>query len=417
MLNNIIIKIELFLSRSFVFLLCLWGAEPAHAEEKVLYIYQDADLVNHHESSRSIQQGIELAFDEINNEIQGYKIAFKYLDHRGNVVRSKQNYKKFIEDPMALAIYSGIHSPPLIKNRAYINENQALTLVPWAAGGPITRYPSSQNWIFRLSIDDTRAGDVLVKYAIQKKKCLSPHLLLENTPWGDSNLKSMTKALGNYELNGFSVTRFGWGLQPQNARILLRKVLKAGSDCVLLVANAVEGSVFAEALIEVQGDKMIPVISHWGIAGGNFHEKVSLEERRKIDLSFIQSCFAFTNKAQTTYSSSVFKKLMAYSENEINTPYDLKSAVGFIHAYDLTKLLIAAINQVNLSGDIRRDRDRIRIALENLQKPVQGLVKIYDKPYGPFDLSSNPNAHEALHADSYCMGRYGSRDEILIIGR
>jgi len=132
------------------------------AEEKVLYIYQDADLSHHSESSEAIQKGIEVAFNEIDNLIDGYKVEFKYLDHRGNVIRSKRNYQQFIADANALAIYSGIHSPPLIKNRSFINENQALTLVPWAAGGPITRYPSKENWVFRLSVDDTKAGPVIL---------------------------------------------------------------------------------------------------------------------------------------------------------------------------------------------------------------------------------------------------------------
>ena len=103
---------------------------------KVMYIYQDADISSHKASSVAIQRGIELAFDEIDNEIDGYKFEFKYLDHRANVVRSKRNYQTFLNDTNALAIYSGIHSPPLIRNREFINTQKALTLVPWAAGGP-----------------------------------------------------------------------------------------------------------------------------------------------------------------------------------------------------------------------------------------------------------------------------------------
>ncbi len=165
------------------------------AEDKVIHIYQDADLSTHNQSSKAIQLGIESAFAEIDNKINGYNVAFKYLDHRGNVVRSKRNYKKFLDDSNALVIYSGLHSPPLIKNRTFINENKALTLVPWAAGGPITRYPSKENWIFRLSVDDTQAGQVIVDHAMNAQKCQRPHLLLEDTPWGSSNLKSMSKAL------------------------------------------------------------------------------------------------------------------------------------------------------------------------------------------------------------------------------
>ncbi len=37
-----------------------------------------------------------------------------------------------------------------------------------AAAGPITRYPSDAHWIFRLSVDDTKAGYVIARYAIEE---------------------------------------------------------------------------------------------------------------------------------------------------------------------------------------------------------------------------------------------------------
>lgn len=394
-------------------LAALFLALPAQAEDKILRIYQDADLSNHVESSEAIQKGIEVAFGEIDNEIAGYKVEFKYLDHRGNVVRSKKNYETFLADPQALAIYSGVHSPPLISNRTFINENKALTLVPWAAGGPVTRHPSQENWIFRLSVDDTRAGPVIVDFAMDEKGCKSPHLLLEDSPWGNSNLTSMSKALKKHDVNAVNVTRFGWNIGDQSARVMIRKIVNNGSDCIILVSNAIEGPVIAQALIDV--NKNIPLISHWGITGGDFHEKIPAVKRQDLDLTFIQSCFAFTNPNQTEFSRQVFERLKTISSGTIEHPNDLKSAVGFIHAYDVSKVLIAAIKQVELSGDIAADRDAIRLALENLQEPVQGLIKTYEVPYSVFDAYTNTNAHEALHKENYCMARYGDNDEILIV--
>lgn len=394
----------------FIFLIVAFSAQ---AEDKIIRIYQDADLSNHAESSQAIQKGLEVAFDEIDKEIEGYKVEFKYLDHRGNVVRSKQNYDTFLADPQALAIYSGIHSPPLIKNRKFINESKALTLVPWAAGGPITRYPSAENWVFRLSVDDTRAGSVIVDFAMQDKQCKSPHLLLEDTPWGESNLDSMSKALEPYGITAPDITRFGWNLKKQGARVMVRKIINEGSDCLILVANAIEGTIIAEALLD--NNYTIPLISHWGITGGNFHDMISTEKRQNLDLTFIQSCFAFTNSKQTDFSNQVFRHLKTCFKDEIKNRYDLKSAVGFIHAYDLTKLLISSIKQAGLSGDIARDRDQIRRALEDLKEPVQGLVKTYHKPYSVFNAETNVNAHEALHKENYCMAQYGTSDEILIV--
>lgn len=395
-------------------IMALFLSLPAYSQEKTIHIYQDADISRHQESSEAIQKGIEVAFNEINNEIKGYKVDFKYLDHRGNVIRSKRNYKTFINDPNALVIYSGIHSPPLIKNRAFINENKALTLVPWAAGGPITRYPSKENWVFRLSVDDTQAAPVIIDFAINNKQCKKPNLLLENTPWGDSNLANMTKELAKHGINSPLVTRFNWNIKKQGARKLLRGIVDEGSDCIVLVSNAVEGAVIINEITNLAFNKRLPIISHWGITGGDFHEKINAQQREELDLHFIQSCFSFTNSVQSTLSKKVFIQLKKYSKGKIAETKDLKSAVGFIHAYDLTKLLIQAIQQTELTGNILKDRNAIRLALENINTPIQGLIKNYNKPFSIFDKNTNTNAHEALYTKDYCMGSYGSSDEILI---
>ena len=393
-------------------LLC---GQPAMAQEKVIRIYQDADLSNHHESSWAIQKGIEVAFAEIGNVLEGYQIEYRYLDHRGNVVRSKNNYQEFLEDDRALAIYSGIHSPPLITNRTFINESKALTLVPWAAGSPVTRHPAEENWIFRLSVDDKKAGPFIIKHAINRKRCGRPYLLLEESPWGDSNFESMSMALEKHHIDDFNVSRFGWNIGTQGARIIIRDAKDKGSDCVVLVANAIEGSIIAQAMIEQNFN--VPLISHWGITGGNFHQQIDAKKRSSLDISFIQTCFAFTNPEQSDFSNHVFEQLNKLTQGVISSPVDLHSAVGFIHAYDLTRLLISAAKQAGLSGDIDSDRNAIRLALEDLSQPIQGLVKRYDKPYSIFRTFNNTDAHEALDEADYCMAYFGEKDEILIIPR
>jgi branched-chain amino acid transport system substrate-binding protein len=389
----------------------LWSAQ---AEDKTLFVYLDADLSNHKESSQAIQKGIEVAFSDINNEIDGYKIAFKYLDHRGNVIRSKRNYQAFLKDPNALVIYSGIHSPPLIKNRSFINENKALTLVPWAAAGFITRYPSKENWIFRLSIDDSRAGSTIIDYAMTQQQCKKPHLLLEKTPWGDANLKTMSEALKNHGIEKHEISRFSWSVKAKGAAIAIDEIVNAKSDCIVLVSNAVEGAVIVNEMLNLPIDKRLPIVSHWGITSGNFHELIPYERRKELELNFIQSCFAFTNPQQSPFSNAVFSQLVAHSKGKITEPADLKSAVGFVHAYDFTRLLIQAIKQTGLTGNVATDRNAIRLALENIDKPIQGLIKTYIKPFAEFNLETNNNAHEALNPDSYCMGSFGKQDEILI---
>jgi len=389
------------------------AAISVQASDKVIKFYLDADRTNHAQSAISIERGILTALDEVDNQVAGYKVEVVPLDHRGNVLRSKKNYQKFLADPKALAVFPGIHSPPLIINRDFINGNKALTMVAWAAGGPVTRHPSAENWVFRVSVDDTRAGGRIVDHAIDVKKCTSPHLLLESTPWGDSNLKSMTKRLAERGIYTFSTNRFGMSLKNVGSDILLKKVLRNNSDCILLVANAIEGAYIASAMQTLEAEKRIPIISHWGITGGKFIELLDDKAGSNIDLSFIQTCFSFNQNNLNPFQKAVLTRAINLFD-DIQQARDITAPVGFIHGYDATRILLGAVKQAGLTGNIEQDRNAVRLALENLQQPIPGLVKTYTQPFGQFDPKTNTNAHEALGPEEYCMARYNKQGDIIL---
>ena len=161
-------------------------------------------------------------------------------------------------------------------------------------------------------------------------------------------------------------------------------------------------------------ESRIPIISHWGITGGNFHEIVGADIRNEIDLSFIQTCFSFNDDNPSRLGSRIFEAAKAKYPEKIKVPADIRSPVGFIHGYDLTKLLLAALEKAELSGDITSNRNHVRLALEDLNEPVPGLIKTYQNPFQKFS-PANEDAHEALGAQDLCMGIYGPNDEISIM--
>ena len=396
-------------------ILCLVSLYPTTimANEKILRIYHDADWSNHIESAQSIWRGVKTALSEIDNKIQGYRIILVKKNHHGNMVRSLKNLKDFNNDPKALAVISGIHSPPLIKNLKYINQHKILTLVPWAAGGPITRYPSPENWVFRLSLDDTKAGQVLINYAIDEKHCSAIHLLLEDTPWGQSNLKNMTKALADRNMSASGITKFGWSFKGYQAHNELIKISRSNAQCIILVSNAVEGIEIANAMLKLSKDKRLPIISHWGITAGNFHEEVNRNKRSQLNLEFIQSCYSLMKEPLDKNGREVLAKAKREFK-DIDGPEDIHSPVGFIHGYDITQLFIAALNQVSLDDDMDKNKIKVRHALENLSTPVSGLIKNYKRPYSEYS-ESNRDAHEALGENDLCMAKYNENGNIVLI--
>jgi branched-chain amino acid transport system substrate-binding protein len=380
---------------------------------RTIKIYHDADYSNHESSALAMMMGLNTALDEVGFQLQGYRLELVPKNHRGNSVRSKQHMKEFIEDPDALFILGGLHSSPYIRYRDYINENQVLLLIPWAAGGPITRYDQGLNWVFRLSIDDTKAGYRMIQYAHDKKSCKTPHLLLEDTPWGKSNFETMSKAMKQYSDVKLSVSWFNWNTKVNSARILLRDIANSGSDCILFVGNSIEGVDIFEAIVSLEESQRLPVVSHWGITGGDFEKHIDAQKREKLDLSFIQTCFSFLGDKDNAIKDSIFDRAKKLYPQALESSVDVSSPAGFIHSYDLGKLFIQAVNEIKLTGDVRIDRVSIRNKLENINTPVEGLLKIYSAPFSAWS-TDDQDAHEALGLDDFCMATYDKNGHVVV---
>ena len=376
-------------------------------------IYIDADRTGTRASGISIEQGIRTALSEIENKLDGRDVEIVIKDHRGSSPRSKRHLEAFLEDPKALVVFSGLHSPPLLTHKNFINENQILVLDPWAAAGPITRSSTEENWIFRLSIDDSKAGFVVVQYA-SEEGFTKPYLLLEDTGWGKSNEKTMTEAFNELGISVAGIEWFNWNLGENQAKTILRKIADKQADVILLVANAPEGKTFAKAMGEMQEEKRLPIRSHWGITGGNFSEVIDLDTREKIDLKFIQTSYSFLGQPEDSFGGRVFKKAAQLFPDVIHNPKDIKAPTGFIHAYDLTRILIAAVRQAGLTGDVKNDRINIKNALENLDEDVVSLIKTYSKPFAKY-TPENQDAHEALAIEDFTMAKYGKENEIKLL--
>ncbi|MCK6262962.1 ABC transporter substrate-binding protein [Vibrio sp. ZSDE26] len=391
---------------SMVFTLSVHASPP-----EIVKVYFDSDRTGHIESAKSIEQGVKVAFSEVDNQLNGIPVEFVTLDHRGNALRSKKNMEKFLQDENALVYVAGLHSPPLIKFREFINESHLLTLVPWAAGSPITRYPSTENnYVFRLSVDDSKVGGKLVNHALDNG-CQQPQLMLENTAWGQSNYKAMQSALPATLSNKVQVTWFDWGITDVDARNKIREAIDSNADCLLMVSNAREGRLLTQAVGDLE--VKMPIYSHWGITGGSFANELPFEVREKADLQFIQSCFNFYSGENSEFQMGVFKNAQEqfpadFSDTNIAAP------AGFIHGYDLAQVFIEAVSTVTLTNDMKVNRKNIKESLESFDAPVQGLIKQYKRPFSPYS-ESTPDAHEALTIDDLCMAMYDKNNAVRLL--
>ncbi len=374
-----------------------------------LEIILDADFSNNYESSDSIRKGFETALRKMGKTYHQRELKLITMDHRGNSKRSKKHIKSFTKNKNAIAMIAGMHSPPLLAHKEFINKNDVLFLVPWAAAGPITRPDNDKNWIYRLSIDDRKAGGYLARYAAKKLNSKSPCLLLENTGWGKSNNKNMTAGFKKLNISVKDVFWFNWGLRENVSYEIANRIESKNCDLVLLVASGKEGQHLIKAISKLRNS--IPVLSHWGITGGNFHELVDHETRSRVDLKFIQTKFNFNNLKLNTKQSNILKDVVK-TYPEIREASDIKASTGFVHAYDLGLIFLNALAKAKYSDDINIFRQNIKKELENPNLKIRGLLKTYHHPFKPYG-KTNPDAHEALGEEDYAIGIYDLNDTII----
>ncbi|MCM8539340.1 MAG: ABC transporter substrate-binding protein [Lentisphaeraceae bacterium] len=386
-------------------LFCMYFCACCYAEE--LNIYIDADYTGYEQSSLSIEMGIKTALEEHKALLGEVKINVIRLDHKANSLRSLKNIKTFLQDPNRLAIFSGIHSPPLLANRNFINDNKALFLIPWAAASPITRPTKGENWIFRLSVDDSKAGSFLVK-EISKSNFKKPYLLLEKTSWGKHNSKTINAALNENKINPTGQEFFNWGPTDSNVRIKVRKIQKSGADCIIFVGNAREGQIFAKTMNEL--GVQIPVFSHWGIVGGGFYKGVGNEVLQKQPWCFIQTRFSFASSELNPYHSRILSLAKKLYPNLVNGKH-IQSPNGFIHAHDLTIILLKAWEQAGKATPV--NFPELKAHMENLNVAIEGLSKNYLKPFSKFS-SENSDAHEALGIDDLRLGGFDEKGNVIL---
>lgn len=397
--------------KAIILLVCALQFNTSFAQAEFNF-YLDADLSVHKESGQSIKNGIETAIEFFykTNKNVDFKINLVPLDHRGNTRRSLANFKKVLKDPKAVAVFGGLHSPPLITNNSFINNNKILTFVSWAAGGPISRSKVEENWIYRLSVDDAQAGGFIAKHAVVKKGCKKPFLVLEKTPWGKSNEKNMKKGLEENGIKAHKVQLFGWGISKSSSAEIAENIVKSDSDCIFFVGNGKD----AKTIFTSFGNQKLslPIFSHWGITGGNGQEMAKVINKNNLSVSIIQTKFTFLNTKLSTFQKEI--KALILKKYHFSTTKDIIPMSGWVHSFDLALIALNSLKEIQKEGlkNISKTKQLLKNEIENLRIPVQGLIKNYKKPFKSY-TKNNKNAHEALNSNDYIMRKFNTDGTLL----
>ena len=348
------------------------------------------------QGGEAIRRGATIAIAEINAAGGVLDRPFKLMirDHRANPARGIDNMDEFGATKDLVAVIGGVHTPVAMAELESIHRHQLFYLGPWAAGTPIVANGHSPNFVFRVSVRDEHAGGFLIE-AAQNQGFKSPGLLLWRTAWGRSNEKAMTAALGNSDINLAGIEWFNSGERDMSQQIAA--LAAKGADVIILVANSADGRVAIRDIARMPASNRLPVISHWGITGGDFYERASADIKQ-VELTFLQT-FSFFDSPFPDRTSHVYE---AYCDlfGPCTSVADVRSPVGVAHAYDLVHMLGRAIENANST-----DRVKIRAALENLPSH-QGLMRDYNPPF-------TANRHDALDARDFRLSRFSTMGSIV----
>lgn len=379
--------------------ICLCGlVSGLAAQPRTLSLYLDAEFQEHEPGARAIEVGLLAALHAARDRLPAHlTLQILRMDHRGNVKRSHRHMRDYLNDGSALAMIGGLHSAPYLAYREFVNDNRILLLLPWSAAGPLTRSAGAENWIFRLSVDDSKAGQRMVEHAIGSKGCARPALWLWDAGWGHSNEDTMRRALREHGIADPLVFYFSGNLIESHARIEALELAGSGADCALLVANAADGAKLVNALAAT-GDQ-VSIISHWGLTGGRFHLRTTPVARQAVALEVLQTCYAY----QPDHPS------MVYARHAFPNDFDAEGRIlapsGFFHGHDLGLILIEALRDAPEGATITVLRAHVHHRLQSGDITVDGFLRGYDRPFRSY-TPDDRDAHEALGAGDLCFSSY-----------
>ena len=355
-------------------------ALPVNAQETIKIGLVTALSGQSARAGEAITRGLTVAIDELNAKggVLGRKFELVRRDDEATPAKGVIAARELIFKEKVAVLFGGLDTPVSMAIVPIVNAEKVPFMGPWAAGTAITRNGANPNYAFRVSAVDEIVDKAMLQYAQKTFKTKSPGMILVNNPWGESNEKGLTAALAAKGIKAAGIEKFEGNdvdVVPQ-----LSRLKAAGADTLFLVGNVGPSSQVVKSL-----DRMgwkVPVVSHWGPAGGRFTELAGPSAK---DVHFVQT-YSFFGK-QSPVGDKVLKMLKA-KYPDIKGAGDVTPAVGVANAYDAMHLVALAIQKAGGTGG-----DAIRQGFYKIDA-YDGLIKKYARPF-------TPDNHDAVNENDY----------------
>ena len=375
-------------------LACCAALPAAQAQEPIKIGLVTALSGQSARAGEALTRGLQIAIDELNaaGGVLGRKFELLRRDDEATPAKGVLAARELVFKEKVAVLFGGLDTPVSIAIVPIMNEAKVPFMGPWAAGTPITKNGANPNFVFRVSAVDEIVDKAMLQYAQKNFNAKKPGMILINNPWGESNEKGLKAALEAKGMVPAGIEKFEGNdidVVPQ-----LTRLKSAGADTLFLVGNVGPSAQVVKSL-----DRMgwkVPIVSHWGPAGGRFTE---LAGPSAPSVHFVQT-YSFFGK-QSPVGTKVLKMLMA-KYPDIKGPGDVTPAVGVANAYDAMHLVALAIRNADSTDGAKVREGFYKIA------SYDGLIKSYKSPFTPAN-------HDAINENDYVWTQFID-NEILPVG-
>lgn len=333
-------------------------------------------------SGEAIQRGMLLAMDEINlaGGVLGRPLRLVTRDVPNDTEAGVAALRELVAQEQIVAVFGGIFSPVMMGQLDTLHELHVPLIDPWGSMTAITHNGRSPNYAFRVSVSDFYADEFLARYALAVLGAKRPAILADTSPWGKANTEGLQQWLGQLGATVAGTEHFDQG--DSNMTAQLDRLRAHGADVLIMVANAPEGAAIVRGLATLGWQ--VPIVSHWGVSGGNFAEMAGKEFAEGV---MTLQTFSFAG----ALSPKAAQVLAAYETRfGANSWEEVEAPVGVAHGYDGVRLLAQALTQAGTTAG-----PAVQTALETLP-PVDGLATRYAPAF-------TAERHDALLAKDYMM--------------
>jgi branched-chain amino acid transport system substrate-binding protein len=333
------------------------------------------------EYGKSVRLGAQLAVNEI-NEVGGYlgrRFELVVRDDKASPEEGRRAAQDLVLRQKVNFTIGFCNTGVAMQALDVFQDNRHVLLTPCASGSAVTaKYEPSRSYIFRNAVPEQVNSRFLARELVTRRGLVKVAVLADSTGYGEGGLKDISAELKSLGVQPVYVGRFAPGVKDLSGEMKAARAAGAGA----LVVYAV-GAEHAVAVRDRQAARLgIPYFATWPLAARSVLGAAGAKalEGTMMTQTVIQDA---ANERRASFILRFAKLAGGPTE----------SLMAAAQSYDAVHLMLRAVFQARgeLSGSA------LKQALENLQRPYQGVVTIYDKPFSDSD-------HDALSDNMLWLG-------------